>query len=218
MNYLLLILSGAVIGFIVAVPIGPVNLICIRRSLHYGSLNGFFSGLGSAVADTIFASISAFGLTWVTQLIEGWSTTLQVVGGIMLLAFGLETYISDPIAKHVDEGEPVREGEAASLARAIVSTFALTITNPAPLIGFAALFAGAGSLASQMVTFLDTAIVIAGVLAGSATWWFLLSTVVGLLHAKIDARVTKMINHGSGIVIALFGVAVLGHLVIEKFF
>ena len=68
-------------------------------------------------------------------------------------------------AKHVDEGKPVREGEAASLARAIVSTFALTITNPAPLIGFAALFAGAGSLASQMVTFLDTAIVIAGVLS-----------------------------------------------------
>ena len=218
MDYLALILSGAFIGFIVAVPIGPVNLICIRRTLHYGPINGFLSGLGSAVGDTIFAAISAFGLTAVMQIVEGYSTILQVAGGIMLLAFGVETYLSDPIAKHLDEKRPVREGEAASLARAIVSTFALTITNPAPLIGFAALFAGLGSLSAQMVTFFQTSIVIIGVLGGATAWWFLLSTVVGLLHAKIDARVTKMINHGSGIVIALFGVAVLGHLVAEKFF
>jgi threonine/homoserine/homoserine lactone efflux protein len=217
MEYLVLIFSGVVIGLIVAAPIGPVNLICIRRTLHYGPINGFFSGLGSAIGDGTFAIITAFGLTFVAQIIEGYSTILQIVGGSLLMVFGVNTYLSDPIAKHVDEQKGVREGEAASLIRAIASTFALTITNPATLFGFAALFAGLSGLSADKPSFLNAAFVVIGVVAGSTLWWFTLTTIVGLLHARIDSKIMKLINHASGIAISLFGVAVIGHLLFERF-
>jgi len=215
-SLIVLVVSGGLIGFFVAVPIGPVNIICVRRTLHYGPLNGFISGLGSAVGDTIFAAISAFGLTAVQHLFESYSIFLQIVCAGLLIVFGAKTYFSDPIARHVEERRPVQEGEAADLAHAIVSTFALTITNPAPLFGFAAIFASLSGLSARMVSFTDTSLVVAGVLGGATAWWFLLSTVVGLLHARIDQRAMQSINHITGIVIGLFGLAVLGHLIFQR--
>ena len=97
MEYLLLIASGAVIGFMVAAPIGPVNLICIRRTLSFGPVNGLIAGVGAALGDGIFAGITAFGMTAVSELIKGHSTLLQIFGGALLLFFGISTYISDPL-------------------------------------------------------------------------------------------------------------------------
>ncbi|HEX3808692.1 MAG TPA: LysE family transporter [Rhizomicrobium sp.] len=217
MDYLFLILSGVVIGLIVAAPIGPCNLICIRRTLHYGPVNGFVSGMGAAIGDGLFAIITAFGLTAIAQIIEGYSLILQIVGGSLLIVFGINTYLSDPIARHVDDGKPVREGEAASLVRAIATTFALTMTNPATMFGFAALFAGLSGLSADHPSFVNAAFVVIGVVGGSALWWFTLTTVVGLLHAKIDSKAVKLINHASGILIAIFGFIVLGHLLYLQF-
>ena len=81
MNYLVLIFVGVVMGLIAAVPIGPVNLICIRRTFAFGPLNGFVSGLGAALGDGIFAAIIGFGLTWIAQLIEGYATIIELIGG-----------------------------------------------------------------------------------------------------------------------------------------
>ncbi|MBV9421193.1 MAG: LysE family transporter, partial [Alphaproteobacteria bacterium] len=80
MDYLLLAFSGVVIGLFVAVPIGPVNLICIRRTLAFGPLNGFASGLGAAIGDTVFAIVTGFGLTAIAQWIEGYRTYIELIG------------------------------------------------------------------------------------------------------------------------------------------
>src|ERR1700761_9555172 len=96
MYVLLLVSTGIVIGLIVAAPIGPVNLICIRRTLAYGPLNGFMAGLGAAVGDGVFAAVIGFGVTAVAHWIEGYSLYLQVVGGILLLSFGVHTYLTLP--------------------------------------------------------------------------------------------------------------------------
>jgi threonine/homoserine/homoserine lactone efflux protein len=216
MDYLILIISGVVIGLIVAAPIGPVNLICIRRTLAFGQVNGFAAGLGAATGDGAFAVVTGFGLTAVAQIIEGYSIILQVAGGIMLVAFGIHTFVASP---NVDELKRMKEDEGAStLMRSMAATFALTITNPATLFGFAALFAGLNGLAGGDASFVATAIVVGGVIAGSILWWFALTTFVGLFHRSITDNVMKIINHVSGVVITLFGAAVLGHLVVQKFF
>jgi|HubBroStandDraft_2_1064218.scaffolds.fasta_scaffold04723_6 threonine/homoserine/homoserine lactone efflux protein len=216
MDYLVLIISGVVIGLIVAAPIGPVNLICIRRTLAFGQVNGFAAGLGAAAGDGAFAIVTGFGLTAIAQLIEGYFLGLELAGGIMLIAFGVHTFITTPDMKELAR---MKEAEGAStLVRAMASTFALTITNPATLFGFAALFAGLGGLAGGDASFVDTSVVVGGVIAGSILWWFTLTAFVGLFHRNINDRVMKIINHASGIIITLFGVAVLGHLVISKIF
>jgi threonine/homoserine/homoserine lactone efflux protein len=213
MSYFVLVLSGVFIGLIVAVPIGPVNLICIRRTLALGPVNGFVAGLGAALGDGVFATVIGFGLTAVRQWIEHHSVTIQLSGGALLVIFGLYTYIADPLHGRAVERKDVQEPRGTSLARTFASTFALTITNPATLFGFTALFASVGGIAATatMGRF-DAAFIVAGVLGGSTLWWFTLTTFIGLFHARIDAAVMKIINHVSGIAVFLFGIIVLGRL------
>ena len=174
-DWLFLIISGAVIGVIVAAPIGPVNLICIRRTLAYGPLNGFLSGVGAAIGDGVFAATTAFGLTAISRLIEGYTSGL-------------------------------------------LSTFALTITNPATLVGFAALFTGLGSVVNVQteVRYVEAGILVAAVFAGSALWWFALTAFTGIFHGRFTPSVMKRINQGTGVFVGLFGVVVLGHLALER--
>ena len=137
MSYIILVLSGLVIGLIVALPIGPVNLICIRRTLALGPVNGFVSGLGAALGDGVFAIITGFRIHSRAQWIHGFSATLELTGGVLLVIFGVSTYFSDPLHGRGVEQVASRQVGAPSLVRAFASTFALTITNPATLFGFA---------------------------------------------------------------------------------
>jgi threonine/homoserine/homoserine lactone efflux protein len=210
MYYLFLISGGIIIGLIVAAPIGPVNLICIRRTFSYGPINGFFAGLGAAFGDFLFAVVTAFGLTAITQLIEGYSTPLKLIGGLMLVGFGLHIFRTD--VSVIRDAERSREAGPPSLFRSMASTFALTITNPATLFGFTALFAGLASLAGREASFVDAAIMVAGVFVGSTLWWFILTTIVGIFHHRIDAGAIRKINHFFGIAVTGFGALVLSKL------
>jgi putative LysE/RhtB family amino acid efflux pump len=212
MHSLLLIAVGIFIGLIVAAPIGPVNLICLRRTLAYGPLNGFFSGLGAAMGDGVFAAITGFGLTFMSQLIEGYSIPLKLAGGVMLLGFGVHIFESDVSLLRGQSGAPNRNEASSSLIGAIASTFALTITNPATLFGFTALFAGIGSLAGSEASFTDAAVMVGSVFGGSTLWWLTLTTTVGIFHRHIDEKVMQNINHVFGAAVAGFGIIVLGDL------
>jgi threonine/homoserine/homoserine lactone efflux protein len=211
MEYLILVLSGIVIGLFVAAPIGPVNLICIRRTLAFGPLNGFVSGLGASLGDTIFAIITSFGLTAVAQLIKGYSHYIELFGGALLIYFGIHTYMAKVEARLTDK-LAAREKGASTLFRAMVSTLALTITNPATLFGFAVFIAGLGGLAGGHPSLMSASFVVMGVAAGSTLWWLVLTTTVGLFHATITDRTMAIINRVSGFVIGGFGAAVLIHV------
>jgi threonine/homoserine/homoserine lactone efflux protein len=220
MTYLILLFSGVFIGLIVAVPIGPVNLICIRRTLRFGPLNGFIAGLGAALGDGIFATVIGFGLTAVRQWVEHHSTPIQFGGGLLLLIFGAYTYIADPLhGRSIDENTETRETRRTSPARTFATTLALSLTNPATLFGFTILFAGVGGIAATagMEGRFDALFIVIGVIAGSSLWWFTLTTFVGLLHARIDAAVMRVINHVSGLAVCLFGLIVLGHVALHVF-
>lgn len=207
-----LLLSGVVMGLIAAVPIGPVNLICIRRTFAFGPMNGFASGLGAAVGDGIFAAIMGFGLTWIAQLIEGYATIIELIGGALMVWMGWKTFASPPVPRCVDEGV---KGERTNLLRAMASTFALTITNPVTLLSFGVMFAGLGGLAGRVGDFNDAGFVVAGVVGGSAGWWLALTTVIGFFHARIDERAMRLINRACGVLVVGCGLAVLIHLALK---
>jgi threonine/homoserine/homoserine lactone efflux protein len=212
MTYFYLIASGVVMGLIAAVPIGPVNLICIRRSFAFGPLNGFVSGLGAALGDGLFAAIMGFGLTWIAQMIEGYATIIELIGGALMVWMGYRTFISPPVPRCLDNGN---DGEGTNLMRAMVSTFALTVTNPVTLLSFGVMFAGLGGLAGGAGSFNDAGFVVAGVLAGSTGWWLALTTVIGLYHTRIDEKAMRIINRACGALVMACGLAVLIHLAIK---
>ena len=212
MHYLLLIVSGVIMGLIAAVPIGPVNLLCVRRSFAFGPLNGFVSGLGAALGDGIFAAINGLGLTWIANLIEGYATIIELIGGALLVFFGYRTFMA-PLVLRVDMEAGDKEG--STLVRAIASTFALTITNPVTLGTFFVMFAGLGGLAGGAGSYNDAAFVVAGVVTGSTGWWLVLTSVIGLFHTRIDSGAMRLINRISGALVAIFGLAVLVNLVVK---
>ena len=212
MAYFYLVMSGIIVSLIAAVPIGPVNLICIRRSFAFGPLNGFVSGLGAALGDGIFAAIMGFGLTWIAQLIEGYATLIELTGGAIMVWMGYKTFVSPPVPRCL---EVKQDSEGTNLVRAMISTFALTITNPVTLLSFGVMFAGLGGLAGGAGSFNDAGWVVAGVFAGSAGWWLALTTVIGLFHTKIDEKTMRMINRTCGVLVMGCGLAVLIHLAIK---
>ncbi len=214
MTYFVIIFLGFFIGLIAAIPIGPVNLLVVRRTLAYDAMHGFMTGIGAVLADAVYASITGFGFTAIAQLIKGHSTTLQIVGGLMLFFFGARMYVAPPKIRLEDQ-EQQKESKTLPLLRAMMSTFALAVTNPATLLAFTAMFAGVAGLVGQEASFYGTAFLVAGVLAGSTFWWFALVTITGLFHRHIDDRVMTIINKVSGVVVTAFGIAVFAHLILR---
>ncbi|MGD1933521.1 MAG: LysE family translocator [Candidatus Phaeomarinobacter sp.] len=203
-----LILNGVLIGIVVAAPIGPVNLICIRRTLAYGRTNGFVSGLGAAAGDAVFAIIAAFGLTAASSLLITVGDWLQAIGGLFLVGLGIHTFLSRPV-----DNETVSTNAKSKLTAAIVATFVLTITNPATMLGFIAIFGGVGGLVTTEPSLLTATLLVVAVFLGSALWWLGVTMTVGMVRHRMTDQTLILINRVSGVLIVSFGLFVLGRLV-----
>ncbi len=199
-------LRGLVIGFSIAAPVGPIGILCIRRTLADGRTAGLVSGLGAASADACYGFIAAFGLTFVSNILIDQKIWLHLVGGAFLCYLGVQTFLARPTAQ-VQPTSP----ESHSLITSYSSTLLLTLTNPMTVISFAAIFAGLG-IASASGSYVTAAILVVGVFLGSACWWLLLSGGVSILRSKIDSRALGWVNRASGVVIAAFGIAALASL------
>ncbi len=198
---LALLTRGVILGFSIAAPVGPIGVLCIRRTLAGGRALGFVSGLGAASADTIYGAIAAFGLTFVSVFLINQAVWLKVAGGLFLLYLGIRTFLAPPA-----EREAKAEGQG--LLGAYASTFFLTLTNPPTIIAFAAVF-GALGLANLPGGYGAAASLVIGVFFGSALWWLTLSSGVGLFRGAMTPNVLRWVNRLAGIVIIAFGVAAL---------
>ncbi|MDQ2104551.1 LysE family translocator [Azospirillum isscasi] len=207
MDTLPALLKGLIIGFSIAAPVGPIGLLCIRRTLADGPAPGFVSGLGAASADAVYGAIAGFGVALVTDALIGAQVALKLVGGVMLLWLGWSTLRARPAERPAD----ARGG--AGLAGAYASTFALTLANPATILSFAAVFGGLGvSAAGDGNSTGVAALLVAGVFAGSALWWLGLSASVGAFRRRVTPAAMLWINRASGAVLGGFGIAALASL------
>jgi predicted secreted hydrolase/threonine/homoserine/homoserine lactone efflux protein len=196
-----LLLGGIVIGFSVAAPVGPIGVLCIRRTLTQGRLSGFVSGLGAATADAIYGCVAGFGLTVVSDLLIGQQTWFRLIGGLFLCYLGVKTLLAQP-------SEQAASANGGGLVGAYASIFVLTLTNPMTILSFAAVFAGLG-IADTGGDYGSAAVLVLGVFVGSGLWWLLLSGIAGALRARLDARALRWINRISGVVITAFGLVAL---------
>ncbi len=206
MDTLTVLLKGLLIGLSIAAPVGPIGLLCIRRTLAEGPALGFASGLGAASADAVYGAVAGFGLAAVTDLLTGGQTALRLGGGLMLLWLGWNTLRARPPADAAAAG---RSG-AAGLLGAYASTFALTLANPATILSFVAVLGGLGLAGGGHGT--AAAALVAGVFLGSALWWLALSASVGACRRRVTPTAMLWINRASGAVLGGFGVAALASL------
>ena len=206
-DLVLLIGGGIAIGLVTAAPIGGVNLICIRRTLGAGPLNGFLSGLGAATGDGVFALLATYGHSALADLFVRSEHTLQYLGSAILFGLGVYTYFADPARAEARRPRwSMRTTD--DLPHTMVATFLLTISNPATLIAFTAIFASLGDRLGITPDMRHSAIVTAAVFSGSALWWLVLAIMVEHFHGQIGERWLSRVNHITGAVIALLGVGV----------
>jgi threonine/homoserine/homoserine lactone efflux protein len=191
-------LKGLIIGFAMAVPIGPIGVMCVRKTLAEGHSRGLIIGFGAATADALFGCIAAFGLTFVSDVIASQHIWLSLGGGGLLLFLGIRTLRlkrKDPIIPFDDKG----------FWRSYVSTFLLALTNPVTIFAFVAVFAIFGL--GHKLTIISACILVLGVFSGSCLWFLTLSYVATFFRKKLDSGGLRLVNKISGVLIILSGLA-----------
>ncbi len=195
------LLRGMIFGLSVAAPVGPMGVLCIRRTLTDGRLAGFISGLGTATADGCYGAIAAFGLTFISSFLVNQQFWLRLIGGTFLCYLGVTTFLSKPAERPAAMGR-------GGLRNVYFTTFGLTLTNPLTILTFAAIFAGIGA-GEIKGAYGSAALLVLGLFLGSALWWLLLSGGTGIVRTKLTPARLVWVNRISGCVIATFGVLAL---------
>jgi threonine/homoserine/homoserine lactone efflux protein len=192
---------GMVFGLSIAAPVGPIGVLCIRRTLAEGRAVGFVSGLGTATADACYGAVAAFGLTAVSAFLVNQHLWLRLIGGAFLCYLGVTTFRTPPSARAASAG-------GGGLWSAYGTTFLLTLTNPLTILTFAAIFAGIGA-GELHGAYGSAALLVVGVFCGSALWWLLLSGGTSLLRTRLTPAALQWVNRLSGVVITVFGILAL---------
>jgi threonine/homoserine/homoserine lactone efflux protein len=195
-----LLLLGIIIGLMVAVPVGPLGLLCVNRALSRGPLYGLFSGMGVATADALAAGITALGMTLVSDFLIDHQMFLRGVGGIFLCYLGIKIYRTRPVTQ-------IPVGDGGSLARAYATTFLLTVSNPVTFLSFVAIYAGWG-VRSLSGRYLAAALLAGGVFSGSVLWWLALEVGLLLFRDRFSHSVLGWIHKVSGAVITVAGIII----------
>jgi len=196
-------LKGIAIGFGMAIPIGPIGILCIRKTLTEGRLRGLVIGLGAATADLFYASIAAFGLTFISDTLVSQRFWIRLVGGALLLFLGIKIFRALPTDPklHINNG---------GILRSYLTTIFLTLTNPITIFAFLAVFAALG-LDSEL-KFFSAIVLVAGVFIGACLWFILLSSGTILFRSKLDLDGLRWVNKIAGVLIIISGLIVIGSL------
>ena len=191
------LLKGILLGFSIAAPVGPIGVLCIRRTLTDGWASGLVSGLGAATADAFYGSVAGFGLTFISSLLIGQQTWISLIGGLFLCYLGIRTLLSKP-------AETAASASGQGLLGSYVSTLFLTLTNPMTILSFAAIFTGVG-ITNSAGDYTSSALLVGGVFIGSTLWWLTLAGGASLFRDKFNTNALRWINRISGVVLTIFG-------------
>ena len=193
--------QGLILGFSIAAPVGPIGVLCIRRTLAHGRGAGLLTGLGAATADALYGSIAAFGLTALASILISQGAWLRPLGAVLLGILGLRAWGSRPEASAAPPAP-------SSLPRAYLTSLGLTLTNPLTILSFAGAYAGLG-LGTRVADSLAAAALVAGVFSGSVLWWITLTLSVGWMRSRLGPRTLRWVNRLSGALLLVFAALLL---------
>ena len=201
-------LQGIIIGLTLAVPVGPISLLCIRRAVADGRLHGIISGLGVATADSFYAAVAVLGLTVVSGFILAQQIFFRVMAGLVLIGIGAKVFYSVP-------EEPIENGGHQPYYRNYLSMLAITLANPLTILFFIVVLPGFGIVIGGMSLIISAEFIL-GIFFGSVLWWVILCGAIASVRSRFTAKNLGLINRISGILIVLFGIGTLLLLVTGK--
>lgn len=193
--------KGIIIGLMVSIPLGPIGVLCIQRTLNKGRKSGFVSGLGASAADTFFALVAGFGISMIISFLKAQHIYFQVAGGVIVMYLGGHIFYTNPV-KQIR----LQRLNQNKLSQDFLSVFFLTVTNPMAIFFFIAMFAGVNLASGPMNIFL-VGLIVAGVFTGSASWWFILTTLVNIFRNRFRLKSLWWMNKVAGVIIFFLGIA-----------
>ena len=199
MDTLLLLLKGVIIGLAATIPLGPIGVLCVQRTINKGRASGFISGLGAATSDTFYATIASFSLAFIIDFIDSHRLLIEIVGAAVIIVLGLKTFYTNPLSQ-------LRQYKRRKnrIWEDYVTTLLLTLTNPLIIFYFIALFAMGNVVNTSH--FSHTLLVLLGVFAGGVLWWYMLTSTVNRFRHKFRLKHLWWINKVAGALIVLLGV------------
>jgi threonine/homoserine/homoserine lactone efflux protein len=200
-----LVLAGIGIGVLVAAPIGPVNVLCIQRAVTNGFWAGVAAGLGAVLGDGLLAAIAAFSMTAISDVMIAYSGTIQLIGGLLLVIFGIGLLLARPMLVIA----PGQKSHLWDHWGIIPQTFFLTISNPGAILGMLALVGGLGTLMGGLETYLEALLLVASIMGGSLLWWLGLSELIATIRHRLTEGRLKLINRVAGSILIAFGTVLL---------
>jgi threonine/homoserine/homoserine lactone efflux protein len=200
MKGLELLVRGLIAGLIITAPVGPVNVLCVQRTITKGWRSGLFSGLGSAVADAIYAMVAGFSISFVIQFLLREIFWIRFFGGILLILLGIWYYFRPPNSLDGDQHPDSATQDSAS-------TFLLTLTNPTTILSFLAVLAALGL--GQSRPWYLTLLMVGGIFCGAMLWWFILTGIANRLRNRFTGKAMIWMNRIGGLAIGAFGIITL---------
>lgn len=207
----LIIPVGMLIGVLVAAPVGPVNVLCIQRAVERGFWGGIAAGIGSVLGDGLIALCAGLGVGAVSGAVQSHRATIQVIGGLALIAFGWKLFVTTPRIRMTTEAEAA-SASLKDFIWDIPQTFFLTITNPGAVLGLFAIFGGVSTFVEVHST-IDVLTMVAAIMGGSMLWWIGLSNLIARYRHLIDANKLRAVNRVAGVVLAGFGALLLAEVI-----
>ena len=205
MSGIQLVLAGIGVGLLVAAPIGPVNVLCIQRAVTKGFWGGVAAGIGAMLGDGLLAAIAAFSVTAISDLMITYSGPIQLLGGVLLIAFGIGLLFTPPMLL-MTRAQKFHLWDHWGI---IPQTFFLTISNPGAILGMLALIGGLGSLIGGLDTYLEALLLVVSVMGGSLLWWLGLSELIATIRHRLTEGRLQLINRIAGTLLIAFGVVLL---------
>lgn len=211
----LIIPVGIIIGILVAAPVGPVNVLCIQRAIERGFWGGIAAGLGAMLGDGLIALCAALGVGAISGAVQYHRLAIQLLGGLVLVAFGLKLYFSAPrfvpVTPAKERAETLRD-----FVWDIPQTFLLTITNPGAVLGLFAIFGGVSTFV-EVKSYVDALTIVAAVMGGSLAWWLSLSHLIARFRHRLSLARLQLINQIAGLLLVGFGLLLVGEVIAKRF-